>query len=125
MKKHLKILIADDSELMKSLMRSILLKYLVNPVVMQTENLEETYKVLDEENFDLLLLDINMPAGDNTPQTVAEIKQKYPDLNVVMFSGNDKETLEPLYTKAGAFGFIKKDENINWYTKVFFETYFN
>ncbi|RYG11642.1 MAG: response regulator [Chitinophagaceae bacterium] len=125
MKENLKILIADDSELMRLVMRGFFVKYLSNPKVMQTTNLEDTYDLLKEEQFDLLLLDINMPNGDSSPDTVLYIKKHYPDLKIVMFSGNDKNTLEPVYLKAGALGFIQKDEHMSAYTKAILETHFN
>ncbi|MFC4210712.1 response regulator transcription factor [Pedobacter lithocola] len=122
MKENLKILIADDNEMMRLVMRGFFIKYLVNPIIKQTTNLEETYSLLLEEKFDLLLLDINMPNGDSNPQTVVNLKAKYPDLKIVMFSGNDKETLEPEYLAAGAVGFIQKNEHMNTCTKEVIET---
>jgi DNA-binding NarL/FixJ family response regulator len=117
MKENLKILIADDSELMRVMMRGFFSKYLVGAVVYQSTNLEDTYAALKEEDIDLLVLDINMPDGDSSPQIVVEIKKEYPDLKIVMFSGNDKVILEPSYLEAGALGFIQKDEHIKSYTQ--------
>lgn len=122
MKENLKILIADDSELMRLVIRSFFIKHLVNPKVMQTANLNDTYSMLDEEKFDLLILDINMPNGDSSPQTVLNIKKKLPDLKVIMFSENDKNTLESSYLEAGASGFIQKDENMSVCAKEIIET---
>ncbi|WP_231491793.1 response regulator [Pedobacter sp. Leaf170] len=117
MKEHIKILIADDTELMRLVMRSFFKKLLLNPQISETENLNDTHQKLSEEKFDLLLLDINMPNGDSNPNTVIEIKKKYPELQIVMFTGNDKSTLEAEYAAAGAVGFIQKDENMNVYAK--------
>ncbi|RZL65340.1 MAG: response regulator [Pedobacter sp.] len=122
MKENLKILIADDNELMRLVMRGFFLKYLVNAQVMQTKNLEETYSLLRTEKFDLLLLDINMPNGDSSPQTVVEIKEEHPDIKIIMFTGNDKATLEADYLAAGAIGFIQKDEHMNKFTKELIDT---
>lgn len=117
MKENLKILIADDSELMRVMMRGFFSKYLVGAVVYQSANLEDTYAVLRGEEVDLLILDINMPDGDSSPKIVFEIKKQYPNLKIVMFSGNDKSELEPSYLEAGALGFIQKDEHIKTYTQ--------
>ncbi|RNL52409.1 response regulator [Pedobacter jejuensis] len=122
MKENLKILIADDNELMRLVMRGLFIKYLDNPSIKQTTNLDDTFECLSQERFDLLLLDINMPNGDSSPQTVVDIKAIYPELKIVMFSGNDKETLEPEYLAAGAIGFIQKNENMNTCTKEIIET---
>jgi len=125
MKQKLNIIIADDSELMRLVMRGFFVKYLSNPKIMQTTNLEDTYTLLKEEQVDLLLLDINMPNGDSSPATVVCIKEHYPDLKIVMFSGNDKKTLEPAYLEAGAVGFIQKDEHLSACTMEMLETHFN
>ena len=117
MKENLKILIADDNELMRVIMRGFFNKYLNGSIVFQTTNLEDTYTILTQEDINLLILDINMPDGDSSPQIVVEIKKQYPDLKVVMFSGNDKNTLETSYLDAGAIGFIQKDENMKIYTQ--------
>jgi len=117
MRENVKILIADDTELMRLVMRGFFKKLLVNCYISETENLQDTYEKLKEEIFDLLLLDINMPNGDSSPNTVIELKKVYPDLHVVMFTGNDKKTLEAEYKAAGAFGFIQKDEHMNVSTK--------
>lgn len=117
MRENIKILIADDSELMRLVMRGFFKKLLLNFHVSETENLQDTHQKLKEEKFDLLLLDINMPNGDSNPNTVIELKAGYPDLHIVMFTGNDKKTLEAEYKAAGAFGFIQKDEHMNISTK--------
>lgn len=122
MKENLRILIADDNELMRLVMRGFFVKYLINPQIMQTTNLEETYNLLRTEKFELLLLDINMPNGDSSPQIVIEIKKEHPDLKIVMFTGNDKATLEADYLAAGAIGFIQKDEHMNKFTKELIDT---
>lgn len=122
MKKNLRILIADDNELMRLVMKGFFVKYLDSPHITQTTNLKDTFSMLSQEEFDLLLLDINMQNGDSSPQIVVKIKKEYPDLKVVMFTGNDKKALEAEYLAAGAVGFIQKDENMNKFTKEFIDT---
>ncbi|GGI26276.1 response regulator [Pedobacter mendelii] len=122
MKENLKILIADDNELMRMVMRGFFVKYLVSPHIKQTTNLLDTQNLLREEKFDLLLLDINMPNGDSSPQTIIDFIKEHPSLKIIMFSGNDKKTLGPAYLAAGAIGFIQKDEHMNTYAKEIIET---
>ncbi|PWS29129.1 hypothetical protein DHW03_04705 [Pedobacter yonginense] len=110
---NLKILIADDSELMRIVMRGFFTKLLISPEIKQTSSLSETFELLKGETFDLLILDINMPDGDSSPKTVQEIHAMQPDLKVCMFSSNDKALFAHSYYEAGAVGFIQKDENMN------------
>lgn len=80
--------------------------------ISETINLEQTYSTLKSEDFDLLILDINMPNGDATPAVVKDILLKYPQLKITMFSGNDRSSLETIYQQAGSIGFIQKDEDM-------------
>lgn len=112
MNSNLKILIADDSELMRIVMKGFFTKLLSSPEIKQASNLNETFDLVKRESFDLLILDINMPNGDSNPKTVIEIHTIQPDLKVCMFSGNDKSLLEQSYYDAGAIGFIQKNEKM-------------
>ncbi|TCD10432.1 response regulator [Pedobacter frigidisoli] len=112
MNENLKILIADDSELMRMVMKGFFKKFLLSPEILETSNLPDAFEVLEKQNFDFLLLDINMPRGDSNPNTVKEVLKKQPHIKICMFTGNDKATLERSYLEAGAVGFIQKDENM-------------
>lgn len=109
---NIKILIADDNELMRLLMKRFFAKCLISPSISETQDLPDTINYLKEEPIDFLLLDINMPQGDSNPNTVREILTIQPDIKVCMFSGNDREMLEQGYLDAGAVGFIQKDEHM-------------
>jgi len=113
MVENIKVLIADDSELMRLLMKRFFAKWLSSPIIVERGNLPDTLELLKKEAFNFVLLDINMPKGDSSPNTVREILGIQPDIKVCMFSGNDKSTLEESYLEAGAIGFIQKDENMS------------
>ncbi|QIL41755.1 response regulator transcription factor [Pedobacter sp. HDW13] len=67
MVENIKILIADDSELMRLLMKRIFSKWLNSPIVIERGNLPDTLELLRQEAFNFVLLDINMPKGDSSP----------------------------------------------------------
>lgn len=113
MNQGLKILIADDSELMRIVMKGFFKKFLSICEILESSDLSETFNLLNKQNFDFLLLDINMPSGDSTPDTVKEILAIQQNVKICMFSGNDKNTLEKDYLEAGAIGFIQKDKNMS------------
>lgn len=113
MVENIKILIADDSELMRLLMKRFFAKWLSSPIIVEKGNLPDTLEILRQESFNFVLLDINMPKGDSSPNTVKEILSIQPDIKVCMFSGNDKSALEQSYLDAGAIGFIQKDESMS------------
>ncbi|WP_165877944.1 response regulator [Pedobacter psychrotolerans] len=109
----MKILIADDSELMRIVMKGFFKKFLSTCEISETSNLSETFNLLNKQDFDFLLLDINMPSGDSDPDTVKEILAIQENVKVCMFSGNDKNTLEQDYRDAGAIGFIQKNGDMS------------
>ncbi len=113
MVENIKILIADDSDLMRLLMKRFFTRWLGSPVIVEMDNLPSTIELLRQEKFSFLLLDINMPTGDSSPDTVREILNIQPDIKICMFSGNNKAALEQSYLEAGAIGFIEKDENMS------------
>jgi len=112
MNQGLKILIVDDSELMRMVIKGFLKKFLSGFEISETPDLSETFNLLAKKDFDFVLLDINMPKGDSNPDTVREILSIQQNIKVCMFSGNDKSTLEQAYRNAGAIGYIQKDSNI-------------
>ena len=112
MNQGLKILIVDDSELMRMVIKGFLKKFLSGFEISETPDLPETFNLLAKKDFDFVLLDINMPKGDSNPDTVREILSIQQNIKVCMFSGNDKSTLEQAYRNAGAIGYIQKNSNI-------------
>ena len=112
MKEGIKVLIADDSDLMRMVIKGFFRKLLPVVNISELTNLPDTFELLHKEQFDFILLDINMPRGDSNPNTIRQIHAIQPNVKVCMFTGNDKSVLEKQYTDAGAMGFIQKDENM-------------
>ena len=67
----------------------------------------EALEKIEEEIPDLVLLDIWMPGKDGI-ETLTDIKQGYPNLQVVMMSGHGTIETAVKATKVGAYDFIEK-----------------
>jgi DNA-binding NtrC family response regulator len=65
------------------------------------------FEKLADKEVDLVLLDVQMPEKDGLT-TLAEIKQKWPELPVVMMSGHATLAVAVQATKLGATDFIEK-----------------
>jgi len=113
MKNCLKVLVADDSGLMRMVIKGVLKKLMPGIQFFESTNLIDTFEIIAAEEIEFLLLDINMPKGDSSPNTVREILAVRPDIKICMFTGNDRKTLEKQYTDAGAIGFVQKDEHMS------------
>ncbi|MFN8430323.1 MAG: response regulator transcription factor [Spirosomataceae bacterium] len=64
---------------------------------------------LNNHNPDLLLMDIEMPQMDGI-ETTREVKRRFPNLKVMMLSVLDREDKIFEAIKAGASGYLTKDE---------------
>ena len=69
---------------------------------------------------DIVLMDIEMP-GMNGIQTTFELKQRYPDLKIIMLTVFDNEEHIFNAIKAGATGYLMKEEKLNRIQQAFDE----
>ena len=104
-----KILIVDDSQLIHSMYRLVLNRY-KNCKIIDAMNGLEALDVLSRENdFNLILLDINMPVM-NGLQFMEKIKNEniYKDIPIIVISteGKEEDTLRAL--QLGATGYVVK-----------------
>ncbi len=104
-----KILIVDDSQLIHSMYRLVLSKYGGCRIADAMNGLEALDILSREGNFDLILLDINMPVM-NGIQFMEKIKKEniYRHIPIIVISteGKEDDTLRAL--KLGAWGYIVK-----------------
>jgi DNA-binding NtrC family response regulator len=68
---------------------------------------EEALQLLDQEEFDLVIADLNMPRMDGMI-LLERIKQKWPNLPVVIITGYRTVHTEKKILQKGADGFIPK-----------------
>ena len=99
------VLIADDSEFMRNLLREILEEN--HTIVGEVENGVEAVEVFKEEQPDLVMMDIVMPIRDGIEAT-DEIKNTDPSANVIMCTSVGQEEKMKEAVKAGADGYITK-----------------
>jgi len=104
-----KILIVDDSQLIHSMYRLVLNRY-KNCKIVDAMNGLEALDVLSRENdFNLILLDINMPVM-NGLQFMEKIKKEniYKHIPIIVISteGKEEDTLRAL--QLGAAGYVVK-----------------
>jgi two-component system, chemotaxis family, chemotaxis protein CheY len=104
-----KILIVDDSQLIHSMYRLVLNRYAGCRIVDAMNGLEALDVLSRESNFDLILLDINMPVM-NGLQFMEKVKKEniYRHIPIIVISteGKEEDTLRAL--KLGAWGYIVK-----------------
>jgi DNA-binding NarL/FixJ family response regulator len=103
-----KILLADDHQIMRDGLRSLIEKQPGMEVVAEAENGRAAVKLTRKFRPDVIVMDINMPdlnGIDATRQIVAE----FPGTKVVAFSMHSDHQFVAGALKAGVSGYLQKD----------------
>ena len=100
----------DDEELARDILQTELKK--LKSQCQKIATAEELFDVLSKKAPDILFLDIQMPEMDGH-EILLKIKEKMPNLYVVMVSGNSDIENVKRAIALGANGFLVKPLNIN------------
>ena len=103
----IKILIADDHEVVRKGLKSILSEHSDLNVVEEAENGNEVLKKVKNLKVDVILLDFDMPEK-NGLDTLLELKALYPKLPVIILSIFPEDHYGTRFLKAGASGYLGK-----------------
>lgn len=103
-----RILIADDHAIVRQGLKQILADAPDLTVVGEAQNGVEAIRMLREQPYDLLLLDIAMP-GKNGVEVLKQIKREMPQLPVLILSMYPAEQYAVRLIKAGAASYLTKE----------------
>lgn len=107
-----RFLLVDDHVVVRSGIK-ILLSEIYKPAeIHEAFDGESTLAKLKEEQYDLIMLDIQMPNTD-TLGLMKVIKQDYPSAKVLIFSMSAENIYAKRFMKAGAYGFISKEASMD------------
>jgi DNA-binding NarL/FixJ family response regulator len=104
----MRILIADDHEIVRQGMRTILESQFFE--VYEAHDGEDAVRKTKELQPDLVILDISMPRLDGF-SAARQIKQQSPLTPIVIFALDRTETFIEVAQKIGASGYITKGES--------------
>lgn len=102
-----KIVIADHHPVTRKGISCILKKDENFSVVGKANNGAELYKTLEELKPDILIMEIDMPQI-NGINALRNIKQKFPEVRVLIFSTHPEEIYALRSIKSGAAGYVPK-----------------
>jgi DNA-binding NarL/FixJ family response regulator len=105
----IKIIIADDHPMLRSGMIQTINKEVDMKVVLEAESGEELLSKLDNQEFDVVVLDIGLP-GRSGLEILKEIKKLYSKIPVLMYSGYQEDRYGLRAIQAGANGYISKED---------------
>ena len=111
------ILVDDEEEVRKSIIRKIDWTAVGFAVVGDAENGEDALEKIENLEPDVVLTDIRMPYMDGL--TLAErIRQKYPSMKIVIFSGYDDFEYAKQAIKLNVTEYILKPVNVEELTAI-------
>lgn len=107
----IRIMIADDQELMRESLQIVLELNEDMHVVAMAQNGEELLELLEKESADVILMDVSMPKMDGVEATM-QVKKKYPDIKIIILTtfDDDKYVLNAL--RYGASGYLLKGMSV-------------
>lgn len=102
----IKVLVADDVKIMRSLLRSNLASFECE-IVAEVDNGDEVAQQVRRHAPDIVFLDISMP-GKNGLEVLQEIKNEFSQIFVAMISGHNTFDNIKRAMELGADGFVVK-----------------
>lgn len=103
----MKVLLADDHDLVRDGMRRIIEQHSDLEVVAEASSGEELIERLREVNADVVSMDISMP-GPGFLHTLGEIRSRWPGTRVLVVTMHPEEEWAVQALKAGASGYLNK-----------------
>ncbi len=108
-KTRIRVLIADDHPLVRAGLQSSLAAEPDLLIVGEATNGEETQRLCQDHQPDMLLLDLRMP-GPSALETIAFLRQQSPHTRVLMLTAFDDEAHIRGLVEAGVAGYMLKEE---------------
>lgn len=105
-----KILLVDDHAIVQYGIIQLILKEFPGTEIKTAGDMNEMIGQLRQDAFDLLILDINIPGGNNL-QMVDIVKLRQPGIRILIFSGYDEQVYAIRYLRSGVHGYLHKNNS--------------
>ena len=103
---NIRVYLVDDYDLARERLRAVLEMEADIEVVGEAPNGEQAVRELESCEADVVFMDIEMP-GMNGIDTTRELKQKCPDLTILVLTSHENEYVSEAM-EAGAIGYLLK-----------------
>lgn len=103
----IRVMITDDHAIVRQGLKQILSETGDISVTGEAENGFQAMRIVRQQNFDVMLLDISLP-DRNGLDVLKQIKKEYPELAVLMLSMHNESEFAIRALKAGAAGYLNK-----------------
>lgn len=103
----IRIILVDDHIAIRSGVKRLLEEQPDLNVIAEAEHGDEAYRLYHQRHPDVLLMDMNMP-GCSGLATLGQLKARYPDARVIMFTNHTEAVFAVQAIIAGAKGYLLK-----------------
>lgn len=103
----IRLALADDQRLFRKGMAMLLQDMADARVLLECSNGEELLAAMEHTPVDIVLLDLQMPVLDGI-ETTKRIKQRFPDVKVIILSTHDEDKFIAHLMELGANGYMLK-----------------
>lgn len=109
----IKVLIADNHPIVRLGIRSVLDSASDFEVIADVATTTELFNVLKKSTPDVVILEMDIPEI-NGIATLRKIKQDYPEIKVLIYSGQSEDVYALSTIRAGAFGYLSKTAEVDY-----------
>ena len=102
-----KILLADDHAIVREGLKIFIQNIIPHSVIEEAEDGESTFEKIKQNDYALIILDINMPATDSFG-LMSNILAVKPKSKILIFSMNSEEIFAKKLLNLGALGYLSK-----------------
>ncbi|MGD8255223.1 MAG: response regulator [Syntrophobacterales bacterium] len=108
--KNMKVLLVDDEEeFVKALAERLKMRDLRSDTVLDGE---EALSFVEDQEPDVMVLDLKMPGIDGM-EVLRQVRQAYPNIQVIILTGHGTEKHEEEAKRLGAFDYLEKPVNLD------------
>ncbi len=109
----IKVLIADNHPIVRLGMKNVLQAASDFEVIADVSTTTELFEKLKKGSPDVIILEMDIPEI-NGIATLRKIKQEYPDIKVLIYSGQSEDVYALSTIRAGAFGYLSKTAELDY-----------
>ena len=109
----IKVLIADNHPIIRMGVTKVLQDAKGFEVIEAASTTTELFEKLEEVTPDVVMLEMDIPEI-NGIATLRKLKKEYPDIKVLMYSGQSEDVYALSTIRAGAFGYLSKASDIDY-----------
>ena len=109
----IKVVIADNHPIVRVGIKQVLSSTSDFEVIHDVPTTSELFETLEKVTPDVVMLEMDIPEI-NGIATLRKIKQEYPDVKVLIYSGQSEDVYALSTIRAGAYGYLSKTADLDY-----------